>query len=230
MLYSPLPQRRRRTPGSEFRAFISRACFEYRPARQRPLQEVAVALSRTPAQRRRAWPACSAMRHRRGASRRPLRTADSIAASRAVTARFSAVSDRGHREIHATLCFQLWPMTSASSRASSQVAGNKLGSWLGCSPFHHTYDFRRSVRLSRDARVSRGRVAHQRDPASERVVVLRERARLVSRLLEGFTARIASSSRYYADASSPSRIANAGRSAQDRLLQEAQDSQPIEAS
>jgi RNA polymerase sigma-70 factor (ECF subfamily) len=127
-----------------------------------------------------------------------------------VTARFSAViGPEDIREIHATLCFQLLANDKRKLKSFEPSRGNKLGSWLGMLAIHTTYDFLRSVRREpRRTGLGEAESLTSEIPDPSEVCVLRERARLVSRLLEGFTDKDREFiTLYYADGLEPEQIA-----------------------
>ncbi|HEY6556064.1 MAG TPA: sigma-70 family RNA polymerase sigma factor [Polyangiaceae bacterium] len=127
-----------------------------------------------------------------------------------VTARFSAViGPEDIREIHATLCFQLLANDKRKLKSFEPSRGNKLGSWLGMLAIHTTYDFLRSVRREpRRTGLGEAESLTSEIPDPSEVCVLRERARLVSRLLEDFTDKDREFiTLYYADGLEPEQIA-----------------------
>ena len=127
-----------------------------------------------------------------------------------VTARFSAViGPEDVREIHATLCFQLLANYKRKLKSFEPGRGNKLGSWIGMLAIHTTYDFLRSVRREpKRTGLGEAEALTSEIPDPSEVCVLRERARLVSRLLESFTEKDREFiTLYYADGLEPEQIA-----------------------
>ncbi len=127
-----------------------------------------------------------------------------------VTARFSAlVGPDDVREIYATLCVQLLANDKHKLKSFEPDRGNKLGTWIGMLAIHSAYDFLRTVKREPKRTV----LAEAEDLSSDfpdpcEVCALRERARLVSDLLAGFTAKDREFiSLYYGDGLEPEQIA-----------------------
>jgi RNA polymerase sigma-70 factor (ECF subfamily) len=106
-----------------------------------------------------------------------------------VTARFSAVvSQEDMREIYATFCVQLLANDKVKLRSFDPQRGNKLSTWLGLLASHSAYDFLRGARREpRKAALSEAEELCSSLPDPCESALMRERASLVSRLLESFT-------------------------------------------
>lgn len=106
-----------------------------------------------------------------------------------VTARFSGVvSQEDLREIYATFCVQLLANDKLKLRSFDPERGNKLSTWLGLLASHTAYDFLRSARREpRRAAVSEAEELCSSMPDPCESALMRERAGLVSQLLENFT-------------------------------------------
>ena len=108
-----------------------------------------------------------------------------------VTARFSAlVGPDDVREIYATLCVQLLANDKHKLKSFEPSRGNKLGTWIGMLAIHSAYDFLRTVkREPKRTTLAEAEVLSSEFPDPCEVCTMRERARLVSDLLAGFTAK-----------------------------------------
>ncbi|HEY1535742.1 MAG TPA: sigma-70 family RNA polymerase sigma factor [Polyangiaceae bacterium] len=108
-----------------------------------------------------------------------------------VTARFSGVvSQEDLREIYATFCVQLLANDKLKLRSFDPQRGNKLSTWLGLLASHSAYDFLRSARREpRRAALSEAEDLCSSLPDPCESALMRERASLVSSLLENFTDR-----------------------------------------
>jgi RNA polymerase sigma-70 factor (ECF subfamily) len=108
-----------------------------------------------------------------------------------VTARFSGVvSQEDLREIYATFCVQLLANDKLKLRSFDPQRGNKLSTWLGLLASHGAYDFLRSARREpRRAALSEAEDLCSSLPDPCESALMRERASLVSSLLENFTDR-----------------------------------------
>ena len=106
-----------------------------------------------------------------------------------VTARFSAVvSQEDMREIYATFCVQLLANDKIKLRSFDPERGNKLSTWLGLLASHTAYDFLRGARREpRRAALSEAEDLSSTLPDPCESALMRERADLVSSLLENFT-------------------------------------------
>ncbi len=106
-----------------------------------------------------------------------------------VTARFSAVvSQEDMREIYATFCVQLLANDKIKLRSFDPERGNKLSTWLGLLASHTAYDFLRGARREpRRAALSEAEDLSSTLPDPCESALMRERANLVSSLLENFT-------------------------------------------
>lgn len=106
-----------------------------------------------------------------------------------VTARFSAVvSQEDMREIYATFCVQLLANDKLKLRSFDPERGNKLSTWLGLLASHTAYDFLRGARREpRRAALSEAEDLSSTLPDPCESALMRERATLVSNLLENFT-------------------------------------------
>jgi RNA polymerase sigma-70 factor (ECF subfamily) len=106
-----------------------------------------------------------------------------------VTARFSAVvSPEDMREIYATFCVQLLANDKVKLRSFDPQRGNKLSTWLGLLASHSAYDFLRGARREpRKAALSEAEDLCSSLPDPCESALMRERASLVSSLLESFT-------------------------------------------
>jgi len=106
-----------------------------------------------------------------------------------VTARFSAVvSPEDMREIYATFCVQLLANDKIKLRSFDPQRGNKLSTWLGLLASHTAYDFLRGARREpRRAALSEAEDLCSTMPDPCESALMRERAGLVSSLLESFT-------------------------------------------
>ena len=106
-----------------------------------------------------------------------------------VTARFSAVlSPEDMREIYATFCVQLLANDKLKLRSFDPERGNKLSTWLGLLASHTAYDFLRGARREpRRAALSEAEDLSSTLPDPCESALMRERATLVSNLLENFT-------------------------------------------
>ena len=106
-----------------------------------------------------------------------------------VTARFSAVvSQEDMREIYATFCMQLLANDKLKLRSFDPERGNKLSTWLGLLASHAAYDFLRGARREpRRAPLSEAEDLSSTLPDPCESALMRERAALVSNLLENFT-------------------------------------------
>jgi RNA polymerase sigma-70 factor (ECF subfamily) len=106
-----------------------------------------------------------------------------------VTARFSAVvSQEDMREIYATFCLQLLANDKLKLRSFDPERGNKLSTWLGLLASHTAYDFLRGARREpRRAALSEAEDLSSNLPDPCESALMRERATLVSHLLESFT-------------------------------------------
>jgi RNA polymerase sigma-70 factor, ECF subfamily len=106
-----------------------------------------------------------------------------------VTARFSAVvSQEDMREIYATFCVQLLANDKLKLRSFDPERGNKLSTWLGLLASHTAYDFLRGARREpRRAALSEAEDLSSTLPDPCESALMRERATLVSHLLENFT-------------------------------------------
>ncbi len=108
-----------------------------------------------------------------------------------VTARFSGVvSQEDLREIYATFCVQLLANDKLKLRSFDPQRGNKLSTWLGLLASHSAYDFLRGARREpRRAALSEAEDLCSSLPDPCESALMRERASLVSSLLENFTDR-----------------------------------------
>jgi RNA polymerase sigma-70 factor (ECF subfamily) len=127
-----------------------------------------------------------------------------------ITARFTGVlGSEDVREIYAMLCVQLLANDKRKLRSFEPDRGNKLGSWIGMLTIHTTYDFLRQARREpRRACMSEAEnlSAGTEDPAEE--YEMRERARIVASILEGFSARDRTFvNLYFGDGLSPEQVA-----------------------
>lgn len=106
-----------------------------------------------------------------------------------VTARFSGVvSQEDMREIYATFCVQLLANDKIKLRSFDPARGNKLSTWLGLLASHTAYDFLRGARREpRRAALSEAEDLCSTMPDPCESALMRERATLVSSLLESFT-------------------------------------------
>jgi RNA polymerase sigma-70 factor, ECF subfamily len=106
-----------------------------------------------------------------------------------VTARFSGVvSQEDLREVYATFCVQLLANDKIKLRSFDLQRGNKLSTWLGLLASHTAYDFLRSARREpRRAALSEAENLCSSLPDPCESALMRERANLVSSLLENFT-------------------------------------------
>ena len=106
-----------------------------------------------------------------------------------VTARFSGVvSQDDMREIYATFCVQLLANDKLKLRSFDPQRGNKLSTWLGLLASHTAYDFLRSARREpRRAALNEAEDLCSSLPDPCESALMRERAKLVSNLLESFT-------------------------------------------
>lgn len=106
-----------------------------------------------------------------------------------VTARFSGVvSQEDLREIYATFCVQLLANDKLKLRTFDPERGNKLSTWLGLLASHTAYDFLRGARREpRRAALSEAEDLCSSIPDPCESALMRERASLVSELLENFT-------------------------------------------
>jgi RNA polymerase sigma-70 factor, ECF subfamily len=106
-----------------------------------------------------------------------------------VTARFSGVvSQEDLREIYATFCVQLLANDKLKLRSFDPERGNKLSTWLGLLASHTAYDFLRGARREpRRAALSEAEELCSSMPDPCESALMRERAGLVSQLLENFT-------------------------------------------
>ncbi|MEO7036905.1 MAG: sigma-70 family RNA polymerase sigma factor [Polyangiaceae bacterium] len=106
-----------------------------------------------------------------------------------VTSRFSAVvSQEDMREIYATFCVQLLANDKNKLRSFDPERGNKLSTWLGLLASHTAYDFLRGARREpRRAALSEAEDLSSTLPDPCESALMRERATLVSSLLENFT-------------------------------------------
>lgn len=108
-----------------------------------------------------------------------------------VTSRFSSVVGPDDvREIYAVLCVQLLANDKHKLRSFEPGRGSKLGSWIGLLAMHGAYDYLRSLRRE----PKRGTMTEAEALSSElpdpfETCQLRQRAGLVSELLEEFTAK-----------------------------------------
>lgn len=108
-----------------------------------------------------------------------------------VTARFSGVvRAEDVREIYATLCVQLLANDKRKLRSFEPERGSKLGTWLGLLASHTAYDFLRGVRREpKQACLSEAEELSAELPDPCEATMMRERAELVKKLLEGFSAK-----------------------------------------
>jgi len=106
-----------------------------------------------------------------------------------VTARFSGVvSQEDLREIYATFCVQLLANDKLKLRSFDPERGNKLSTWLGLLASHTAYDFLRGARREpRRAALSEAEDLCSSMPDPCESALMRERAGMVSQLLESFT-------------------------------------------
>lgn len=127
-----------------------------------------------------------------------------------VTARFGAIV--GHddvREIYATLCVQLLANDKRKLRSFEPDRGNKLGTWIGMLAIHSAYDFLRSVkREPKCTSLAEAESLSSEFPDPSEVCAQRERARIVTNLLENFSEKDREFiSLYYRDGLEPEQIA-----------------------
>jgi RNA polymerase sigma-70 factor (ECF subfamily) len=106
-----------------------------------------------------------------------------------VTVRFSGVvSQEDMREIYATFCVQLLANDKLKLRSFDPQRGNKLSTWLGLLASHTAYDFLRGARREpRRAALSEAEELSSSLPDPCESALMRERADLVARMLEGFS-------------------------------------------
>jgi RNA polymerase sigma-70 factor, ECF subfamily len=127
-----------------------------------------------------------------------------------VTSRFAAVVGPDDvREIYAMLCVQLLANDKRKLRSFEPGRGNKLGSWIGMLAIHSAYDYLRGVKRE----PKRGSMTEAEGLTSElpdpcEAYVMRERARIVAQLLEGFSDKDREFiALYYAEGLDPEQIA-----------------------
>lgn len=127
-----------------------------------------------------------------------------------VTARFSnLVSPDDVREIYATLCVQLLANDKRKLKTFEPDRGNKLGTWIGMLAIHTAYDFLRSVkREPKRTPLTEAESLSSDFPDPCEVCALRERAQIVTGLLQSFTEKDREFiTLYYGDGLDPEQIA-----------------------
>ena len=106
-----------------------------------------------------------------------------------VTSRFSAVVGPDDvREIYATLCLSLLANDKRKLRSFEPGRGNKLGSWIGMLAIHTAYDYLRSIkREPKRGSLNEAEALSSELPDPSEAYAMRERARIVASLLDGFS-------------------------------------------
>jgi RNA polymerase sigma-70 factor (ECF subfamily) len=102
-----------------------------------------------------------------------------------VTSRFSCVRADDVREIQATLYLELLSNDKRKLRSFEPDRGTRLGTWLGMLATHTAYDFlRRARRDSKCDGIEGAESIRSETPDPSDYTLVRERAALVSRLLD----------------------------------------------
>lgn len=102
-----------------------------------------------------------------------------------VTSRFSCVRADDLREIQATLYLELLGNDKRKLRSFDHERGTRFGTWLGMLATHTAYDFlRRARRDSKCDGIERAESLRADTPDPSDYTLVRERAALLSRLLE----------------------------------------------
>ncbi|MBX3181725.1 MAG: sigma-70 family RNA polymerase sigma factor [Polyangiaceae bacterium] len=106
-----------------------------------------------------------------------------------VTGRFSAVVGPDDiREIYAALCLSLLANDKRKLRTFEPGRGNKLGSWIGMLAIHAAYDYLRGLkREPKRGCLAEAETLSSQTPDPYEQVLMRQRARIVARLLESFS-------------------------------------------
>ncbi len=106
-----------------------------------------------------------------------------------VTGRFSAVVGPDDiREIYAALCLSLLANDKRKLRTFEPGRGNKLGSWIGMLAIHAAYDYLRGLkREPKRGCLTEAETLSSQTPDPYEEVLMRQRARIVARLLESFS-------------------------------------------
>jgi RNA polymerase sigma-70 factor (ECF subfamily) len=107
-----------------------------------------------------------------------------------VTSRFVCVRPDDVREIQATLYLELISNDKKKLRSFEQNRGTRFGTWLGLLATHTAYDFLRRARRDSKCDGIEGAEALRADtPDPSDYTLIRERAALVSRLLDTLSAK-----------------------------------------
>ncbi len=107
-----------------------------------------------------------------------------------VTSRFVCVGPDDVREIQATLYLELLSNDKKKLRSFEQNRGTRFGTWLGLLATHTAYDFLRRARRDSKCDGIEGAESLRADtPDPSDYTLVRERAALVSRLLDTLSAK-----------------------------------------